>query len=159
MLSGKLILEWRCWYTSSLRHGACLSNSNSRRNTALIVAWQLFREIARSLNVSGLWVRGSSGAGDWSPEEADGEGERWREPQRHSWETLRSWGQMSHNTAKCSLPLTLCRLALMLTYSCRSAQEIFTSKLNHHFLVVQYVPVLSLEHVVVAVLQILQQHL
>lgn len=62
-------------------------------------------------------------------------------------------------TGKDSLPLTLCRLALIPTNACRSAQEILTSKLQHHFLVVQYVPVLSLEHVVVAVLQILQQHL
>lgn len=62
-------------------------------------------------------------------------------------------------TGKGSLAQTLCRLALILTDACRSAQESFTSKLDHHFLVVQYVPVLSLEHVVVAMLQILQHHL
>lgn len=63
MLAGKLILEWRCWETFSLGHGACLSIWNPTRNTALIVA-VFFLEIARSLNVCGLCVRGSSEAGD-----------------------------------------------------------------------------------------------
>lgn len=56
------------------------------------------------------------------------------------------------------LPLTLCRLVQIPTYACRFA-EIFTSKRHLRFLVVWCVPVLSPKHVMVAVLQTLQQHL
>lgn len=144
----------------------CFFNAGWKVNTGVkVVAYLIFQSWCSSvwieccLTVCGLWMRGSSGAGDWSPDEADGESERWSKPQRHSREILRSWGQMSHDTGKCSLLLTLCRLAPIHTSASRTAQEIFPWKLPYRVSVVQYVPVLSLDHVVVAMLQILQQHL